>query len=362
VTTYSGSYLPALDRRRVLLWLRRASVLLALGYAIGLVVAALALRYVGERWWVTTAILYLPRWGFALPLPVVVLALSLVGPRRLLWGTPLAVLFILFPLMGLETGADRWLGGGGAGDGPRLTVLSYNVATAQRPDEVAAVIKEAAADILLVQEYNESIEEPLAQALRGFHRHTEGQFSIASRFPLSDIYLPPKLPIPGSEPRSARFVRYRVQTPLGPLTVLNVHPVSPRNGFEEARGNGFLYELLRGRIGRSEGVQVMKDNSFLRRRQAEEIAAEAARSPHPVLIGGDTNMPGLSYILGTTLGRFTDGFGVAGRGFGYTYPADRPWMRIDRILVDDRLRFRRFETLGGAASDHWAVYAVISGK
>jgi endonuclease/exonuclease/phosphatase family metal-dependent hydrolase len=143
---------------------------------------------------------------------------------------------------------------------------------------------------------------------------------------------------------------------------LNVHPVSPRNGFEEARGNGLFYELRQGRLGNSEGVKVMKLNSALRRLQAEAIAAEAARSPHPVIIAGDTNMPALSNILGSTLGRFTDGFAAMGRGFGYTYPADRPWMRIDRILVDDRLRFRRFDTVGGDASDHWAVYAVISAR
>ena len=331
--------------------------MLALGYLLGLVAAVLVMRYIGERWWVTTALLYLPRYGFALPLPVVVLALLAFGPRRWLLGLPVALWLLLFPLMGLETGLGR--GSAGAGEGPRFTLLSYNVETAQRPEEVAAVIKEAAADVVLIQEYNPDIEELLANTFRGFHRHTAGQFSIASRFPIGDVYLPPKLPVEGSEPRSARFVRYRVDTPLGPVHLINVHPVSPRNGFEEARGNGLLYELLRGRIGSSEGVAVVKANSHLRRLQAEAFAAEAARSPHPVIIAGDTNMPGLSYILATTLGRFQDGFEAAGRGLGYTYPADRPWMRIDRILVDERLRFRRFETLGGAASDHWAVYAVI---
>jgi vancomycin resistance protein VanJ len=293
----------------------------------------------------------------------VVSALIAFGPRRWLLGLPLAVGLILFPLMGLETGVDRMFSGGGdGGGGPRFTLLSYNVATAQKPEEVAAVIKQAAADVVVIQEYNDGIEELLAETFRGYYRHTAGQFSIASRFPIGDIYLPPQIPMAGSVPRSARFVRYKVDSPLGPLHLLNVHPVSPRNGFEEARGNGLLYELRQGRLGNSEGVRIMKLNSQLRRLQAEAISAEAARSPHPVIIAGDTNMPALSFILGTTFGRFQDGFETAGRGFGYTYPADRPWMRIDRILLDDRLGFRRFETVGGDASDHWAVYAVIGAK
>jgi Endonuclease/Exonuclease/phosphatase family len=174
------------------------------------------------------------------------------------------------------------------------------------------------------------------------------------------VYLPPKLDIPGSQPRSARFVRYRVDTPAGPLQVINVHPVSPRNGLEEARGDGFLHGLLRGRIGSDEGIATLRTNSLLRLHQARAIAAEAQRSAHPVLIAGDTNMPGLSWILASTLGEYRDAFAVAGRGFGYTYPATRPWMRIDRMLGDRRLVFHRCQVLPDIASDHLAVLADVT--
>ena len=80
---------------------------------------------------------------------------------------------------------------------------------------------------------------------------------------------------------------------------------------------------------------------------------------NPVVIAGDTNLPGLSPLLAKSYGQYTDGFSVAGRGFGYTFPAKRPWMRIDRVLADPRLRFLRFFTGSVIASDHLYVVAEL---
>jgi hypothetical protein len=47
---------------------------------LALVGVIVAFRCVGERWWVTLAAMYLPRIGFALPLPFVAVAIILWGP------------------------------------------------------------------------------------------------------------------------------------------------------------------------------------------------------------------------------------------------------------------------------------------
>src|SRR5687768_11658760 len=129
------------------------------------------MRLIGERWWLTTSLLYLPRFGFGLPLPVVTLALLLFGPRRLLWGLPLAIGLLLFPLMGLELA-----GGSGAAsaspDGkqrPVLRLLSYNIANSRAPEELAAIIRAGRPDILLMQEYQDPVEQSLSPHLPGFH-------------------------------------------------------------------------------------------------------------------------------------------------------------------------------------------------
>ena len=40
------------------------------------------------------------------------------------------------------------------------------------------------------------------------------------------------------------------------------------------------------------------------------------------------------------------------RGIGYTFPAERPWMRIDRVLGADGVRFLSAEVGARGASDH----------
>ena len=342
---------PGLGKVRILLnsprgrhWLRLGSLILLAGYLVVLLLAIAGMGLVGERHWLTTTLLYAPRIAFALPLPLVTLALAQFGPRRLLWAIPAALWLLLFPFMGLQLGLARWLGGAAQArmdDRPRLLILSYNVAGAPSPDAVAAVVSGARPDILLIQEWNDSLEPALEATIGGFHRHRLGQFWVASRYPIVDVYVPPVIQLPQRRSRSSRFVRYRLLTPLGPVHVLNVHPASPRE------------DLM--------GLASLTDNSLLRLRQAENIASEAGRSQAPVIIAGDTNLPVGSWIFRRTLGRYRDGFERAGRGFGYTFPAHRPWMRIDRILADQRLQFLRFHVLGSAqASDHLAVMAEVT--
>jgi vancomycin resistance protein VanJ len=324
--------------------LRIASLALGAAYLAGLLLAIAGMRLVGEQHWLTTALLYAPRTAFFLPLPVVTLLIARFGPRRLLWATPVAIWLLLFPIMGLQLGLGRALAGAARAQRaaePRLRLLSYNAAGGQSPQAIADVVRAAHPDILLIQEWQDRLEPALQPLVAGFHHHRLGQFWVASRFPIADVYTPPLIRLPGRPTRSSRFVRYRLQTPLGPVHVLNVHPASPREELVNPTG--------------------LEASSMLRLRQAENIASEAGRSPVPVIIAGDTNLPVGSWILRRTLGRYLDGFEAAGRGFGFTFPARRPWMRIDRILTDDRLQVVRFQVLGNAqASDHLAVFAEVT--
>lgn len=84
--------------------LRRLTLILAIGYPLALVGVVLALRFVGEQWWVTLVAMYLPRAGWALPLPVVIGAIMVWGDRRLLLLQIVSVAIIIGPLMGLHLG------------------------------------------------------------------------------------------------------------------------------------------------------------------------------------------------------------------------------------------------------------------
>ena len=134
------------------------------------------------------------------------------------------------------------------------------------------------------------------------------------RFPIQATVDPAKLPVDGRQ-RSPRVLRYLIETPLGPIAFYNVHPISPRHGLWALRTGGFKRGLLTGALINGETAKILQADGRLRDRQVEQFAADADKETVPVIIGGDTNLPGLSPALGY-LSRFNDGFRAAlGDGF-----------------------------------------------
>jgi endonuclease/exonuclease/phosphatase (EEP) superfamily protein YafD len=335
-------------------WLRIAAVAAAPIYPILLLCTAAALHFVGERWWVTTVALYLPRIALAAPLPFVVFGLLACGRGRWLWTQSVSVVLILFPLMGLVVPVPR-LGGGKA---PTVRVLSYNINSALGGvSKVVEEIDRFSPDVVLLQEIAQS--EELKRVLRSRYPTVEvsGQFLVATRFAIVSTSDPERLPFDGRE-RSPRFLEYVLDTPLDRIAIYSVHPISPREDFHALRGRGLRREILSGHLFSGDSGPSIVANARLRALQVEAIAGAATRNLEPVVIAGDTNLPDLSPVFSRHLSRFQDGFVKAGAGFGYTFPNDRrPWMRIDRILATDALRFVKFEVGTSAASDHLCVVA-----
>lgn len=302
------------------------------------------LRFFGEDWWLSGALLYAPHPLWLVPSVALLVPLAWIGPRRLLVVQLGATVFVVFELMGLVLAgpAAQTVGA------PRMRVLSVNAGNGGR--DVAALAAEVASlqpDLVLVQESAPQVNSAIAAALPGYYTLTSTQFFVAARSPVGDLVEPPKLPL-GAHERSPRFIRVTVQSPLGPLDVFDIHPISPRDALEEVRGQ---------RLGAKR--EEIASNTELRRLQTEAIAAMARTSTNPVIIAGDTNLPRYSRLLGRSLGRWEDGFSTVGRGFGYTFPVGRrfAWMRIDRILANHPLRFLRFGVGERRGSDHYLVWA-----
>jgi len=345
--------IPACRMGRVL-WV--LTIVFALAYPLALIGVIVALRYVGERWWIIQVAMYLPRIGFLLPLPFVVVATLLWGPRTLLRLQLFSLLLVVFPLMGLNPGTGRL---SAHTDGQLIRVLSFNISYSNRGiASVVAQVRGFAPDVVLFQGAGESLERDLPVAFDGWHVNLDGQFFLASRFPIRTVWVPPAIAY-ASGSGGAHFVRYTLHTPLGVVDVFNVHTTSPREGLEELRGNGLREGIMSGRLFAGKPRGPVEFNAYRRRRQVEGLAAAAAASPHAVIIAGDTNLPGLSWILGERLSNFRDAFSQAGLGFGYTYPAMRPWMRIDRILTNERLRAVDFRVGDAVTAAHRCVFAVI---
>lgn len=317
---------------------------LAIGYLVALAAIVGALRLGGERWWLATVALYLPRIAFALPLPFVVAALLWARSYRLLATQIVSAWIVLFPLMGLRLGGLQAPTPGAW----RLRVFTANIGNgAGGIDAVVARARGADPDLVVLEEVDAADVASLRAGLAGYAFWSAGQFAVASRFPIEEAALPPALEIEGRlYPRS--YARCRLLTPAGPLRLYAVHPISPHDAFNKLRGRELPDELLTARVFDRRARAIVEENTARRLAQVRALADDARQSADPVLIAGDTNLPDLSWALATLLGGYRDAFADAGRGFGYTYPAQRrAWMRIDRLLAGPRVRWRFL----GAASD-----------
>jgi vancomycin resistance protein VanJ len=346
-------------------WLRWFAVALGVGYPLALLIVWLVLRLVGESWWVSLVGLYAPPVGFLFPAPLVIAVAWAWAPRRILLLQAVSLLLAVFPLMGLHLGSLRT---GSATDASAIRLVSYNIDVGFRGvPGIVAQVQKLNPNLVLLQEAEKDLAAELTAAFAGWHTDFRGQFFVASRFPMTNVYEPPPIHYQAGEAGSPRegdggahFVVYTIATPLGLVDVFNVHTTSPREGLEDMRGQGFLYELRAGHVLLGQGRDRLMFNAYRRARQAQGLAATAQASAHPVIIAGDTNLPGLSRIFHENLGGFDDAFAAVGRGFGYSYPAKLPWLRIDRILTNGKLRAVDFRIGDTLASDHLCVSATLT--
>ncbi|WP_243712631.1 endonuclease/exonuclease/phosphatase family protein [Actinomadura sp. 6K520] len=247
-----------------------------------------------------------------------------------------------------------WLSlfGGLLGDksrsGSDLTVASHNVG-AGNPDPAATARALAASrvDVLALEELTEQARRTYEKELaRAYPYHTvQGTVGLWSRLPLSDTR-PVDIqmdygPLAATKPADVkmgynRALRTTVTTDRGPLAVYVAHlgsaRVNPRAGF---------WTVHRDRGARALG---------------EAVAAE--RNERVVLLG-DLNGSMDDRAFDAITSRMRSAHGEAGDGFGFTWPARFPVVRIDQILVRG-VAPRSAWVLPATGSDHLPVAAGIS--
>jgi vancomycin resistance protein VanJ len=307
---------------------RRANVLLhalVIAHLVSTVVALVVLRAFGEHGRLGFFLLYLPRHPFAAAALLLLPIAGMAKKWRLVVVEAATLLLALFPLMGMRVGRAQ------KPRGLSMRLLTYNVFYA-RIDQAALTreIVESKADLILLQASRSSYAATLKQAIPDWNVQVDDEFVLATRQKIMAV----EFPEPWGDVRQS-WVRYSLSGPSGTYQVVNVHPTSARAGLLDREDPSVA--------------------TALRARQIAAATAAAARATDPMLIAGDTNLPGLSALYRQHLAPFHDAFDDVGFGFGYTFPAKLPWMRIDRVLGGPRVRFLDVRVLPRGASDHRAV-------
>jgi len=336
--------------------LRGATVLAAYLYLAGIIGFTLFVRCYATDSWFSALCLYLPRHVFLLPVPCLALLLILAKRRSVLWTQWLSLGVVLFPLMGLRLPDPPSV----RAEATTLRVLSFNVDSGYAGvTRIVDAIVRSDADIVAIQEAKGATSE-LRAALARHYRHVEEHpYSLlASRYPIVEATVHERIAI-APAPRSPRFQRHVVDLPTGKLAFYNVHPISPRGALNIHRFRGALGAFSSGQAINQESISALEYNTQLRRLQIEAVSRLARAEPYPVILAGDFNLPYSSQVFHANLDSFQDGFAVAGAGFGYTFPARFPWMRLDRVLASYPLRIVGFDVDCAGLSDHRCVFAEV---
>lgn len=331
-------------------------VIFAVSYPLALLAVLLAFRFIGERWWLTTVGLYLPRWPLALPLPLLSFLIVRLRRRLLFLSPVLSTFLLLFPIAGLRVGRTRSAEVGK----PTLRVLTFNIQFARDPTALLATLRSTNADIVLLQEAAGRPAGWWKHELPAYAWSVDGQFVMGSRYPVADVTVPAPNTYHALD-ALPRYVRYRVVLPDVQVSVYSIHPASPSSAFAGLRADAF-HASGGWRRGwpNDDDISAIESNAARRVAVLQAVIADARRSDSPAIIAGDSNVPDLGRAASRVFAGFRDAFAEVGNGFGYTFPVDEPtgpWMRIDRILTNDWLHVLGARVLPAAGSDHLAVVA-----
>ena len=296
-----------------------------------------------ERWWFGNLNLYLPQWPWALPC-VAIGPWYLMSAWRWSWIPLLMLGWVFGPLMGLSLGPARIMP---KPDGARLRVMTYNVKWGFR--DAAAVLQNIAAaspDVILMQDSAGATESKLA-ALRkpGWNEVRLNQYTVLSKYPVSEPTEQWTTP-----DRTHSCMRCVLQLGARAVTLYDVHFITPRWALGSFADNG------------PDGTLDLEQNANLRELEAFMLADRIRAEKGPLILAGDLNAPIQSRACKSLFrAGLRDAYSEAGVGYGYTYgqstPLERPFVRIDHILVSPEwaiLNCREGSSLG---SDHSPVVA-----
>jgi vancomycin resistance protein VanJ len=309
-------------------------------FFLGLVWAGKQL--IGERWWLTTWCVYLPQSLFLLP-SVLMIGLCLQARRWRLAIGQAAVAMVGVGL--LFSGVYRVPRPVRRGD---LRVMTWNImGLGGDPAGVLALIHSEQPDVLLLQEASRARgPDPvpwLIQRLPGWEAVRAADVAILSPHPLG----PPRRASLG--PRDTTRVSLRTTMRVGgrSLEVVTVHFNTglPSEPIESAWVHPRHHMAVAAAV---------------RAEQADHLAENVAAAPRPLILGGDFNSPPDSRACRTMTQQLDSAFDTAGAGFGWTFPASHPLLRIDHLFISRDLEALSCRVVPTPASDHRALVADLA--
>ena len=334
-----------------------AAVLLLASYASMVVNPA--------RFWYLTifGLLYLP---FAFLCGI----LFVWGLFRKAWGISTLLLLVLLPSI-------IWIGryfqfNGRPADGSRgdLKVVSYNVGLFAHgrgeydglsrealADKVSDYLMQTDADVICLQEFYLPTSVPVSAYLkRSFPGYSPEYYVYTdARGRFGNVILT-RFPVLGKG-----HIDFEGSTNMAIFTDLDVRGTKIRVYNCHFESYNISLSHLVGSI-RKDGAVEESGRKFrrsirIRPRQVDEVMANIDACREQVLVVGDFNDNPLSYTYHRLIRDRKDAFIEVGKGFGATYSAFWPMLRIDYILYPSVLEARWYKREDVLYSDHYPIFS-----
>jgi vancomycin resistance protein VanJ len=171
---------------------------------------------------------------------------------------------------------------------------------------------------------------------------------IASRWPMveeeSRPLGPDNVKYQGMDREAGHAV---IQAPFGRFHVFGAHFYTSMHGWTLRRERRRLSSYL-------------GETAWARRVQADELCEWIPRLQGPVILAGDFNTPPTGNIYRDLTRILSDSFREAGTGWGYTFPSDRPVLRIDYVLHSRHWTAVHSEVGPEPGSDHRPLFTELA--
>ncbi len=305
---------------------------LAANVAFLLLVLA-AQHFAPENFWTLAWLVFAPAQIFLLPTMV----LLLMSARKKKWKIALAHFAILLVAWPVLCGWNFAFPALHTNRKPveKLRVMSYNIRYGSRGiNDVAAIIAAQNPDIVCLQEVipKDAWPDPLPALKKKLPEYSVsryGQLVTLSRWPIA-FQKSHSLPRYDGCGVLETHVFFNRQI----LRIYNVHFINPVDG-----------ALL-------EWPGQIQKRARIRRDQLQLLTRLSQSQSSPYLIAGDFNTPARGRTNRALQALGTDAFATTETGFGYSFPAAFPLLRIDRIFSSPTLQPQQSRVLPVCASDH----------
>lgn len=346
--------------QRIATWLRFLLTALTVIYCVAFIGALVGIEYYAEEYYFLSTGMYLPPWGWLVPL-VPLAFFSMFIYARLLIAHALCVPILIFGFMDL-----RWPGPG-VPSGPTIKLVTNNIGQSHGKSfkDFADLQK---ADLIALQDAGAGRGPEHAKLFPERYIVVKDQFTLISKFPIRAADALPwedtadERHGEGGRQRVAAW--FEIEAHGQPLLIFMVHMPTPRDQLNAMKGLGAFSAML-GREG-GHGDKVRQDNHRFFQNQmklAQNVVNVTRSAKVPFIVCGDFNVPthGMTYRIYRDA--WLEAFNERGAGVGATFPGDAgipPWLRLDNIFCSKNgLRPMHAEAEEGRKSQHLAMAATF---